>query len=272
MKLKDLLLKSQDRDYLENLTALQLNFDESVDQIDNDYLINLASIISTCINLVDLNLQYGFIGIRNSINYSVLFEVLSKLDKLTKLNLDFNYIGYLGNDDIQAFADFIAGANLTYLSLIDNNLGLLNHYNLEKIFIAIPKCKTLEHLYILADNDLHCKEDHTFNMIYQSFMNCPNLMNLEKFTPYLSKEREEQVSIIRSMIVSRVNFHNNSIFTKYFSNVFNSAQNNMIDNNHRRSSVQSNSAISSTSAQDIEEQSLNKNFFGKLQSLNCKIM
>ncbi len=269
MKLQELLSKSEDRDYLESLTVIQLNFDANIDQIDNDYLLNLSSTISTCINLEELILQYGFIGTQRELNYSVLFQVLEKLSKLEKLDLDFNYIGNLKDDNIQAFANFISTSNLTYLSLVDNNLGLLNYYNLEKIFIALPKCKNLKHLYILADNELHSKDDYTFNMIHQCFINCSNLINLECFTPYVSKEREAKASTIRAVIATRMNLNNNPILTKYFSNVFNFSENNVIDNDNKELNLQETYLLED---HNCKENNWGKNFFSKFKSLNCTIM
>lgn len=269
MKLQELLSKNEDIDYLESLTAIQLNFDENIDQIDNDYLLNLSSTISACINLEELILQYGFIGTQRELNYSVLFEVFEKLSKLKKLDLDFNYIGNLKDDNIQAFANFIATSNLTYLSLVDNDLGSLNYNNLEKIFIALPKCKNLKYLYILADNDLNSNDDYTFNMIHQCFISCPNLINLECFTPYLSKEREEKVSTIRSVIATRINFNNNQILTKYFCNVVNSSQNNVINNKELNSNLQKTYLLEEDNCQENKG---GNNFFSKFKFLNCTIM
>ena len=267
MKLKDLLFKSEDRCYLENLTELQLNFNENIDLIDNDYIVNLAAILSTCINLEELNLEYGFIGLQKEVNYNPLFEVWQTLSKLKKLILDFNCIGNLKDQDVQAFADFVAKSNLTYLSLVDNNLGFLKHNNLEKIFTALPKCINLQYLYILYNNDLDYKEDITFNMMHQSFINCSNLINLEKFTSY-SKEREQKISKIKSIIISRISFNNSPIFFKYFPNVLDVSN----KNDNKSLNSQNTSLLKDQKNLNNEENNCKNNFQRMFKLLNCQIM
>lgn len=268
--LKELLSNSEDRDYLEGLPGLQLKFDQNIDQIDNDYILNLAAILSTCINLEELNLEYGFIGLQKEVNYNPLFEVWQTLPKLKKLILDFNCIGNLKDQDVQAFADFIAKSNLNYLSLIDNNLGDLDYNNLEKIFIALPKCRNLQYLYILYNNSLDYKDDATFDMMHQSFINCSNLINLEKFSAY-SKEREDKISKIKSIIISRVTLDEKPIFFKYFSSVLNTSSNsnNINDSKELNSNLQETYLLEDNHS---EENNWGKNLLSKFKSLNCTIM
>lgn len=206
MKLTEFLRKSNDRDFLANLTRVNLILDIT-NLVDENCLLKLTDALRNCVNLQEFVLQYGFIGSNsNNTNYSIIFLALHNCQKLKNFDLAFNHVGNLDDVDIEALSFFIASSNLENISFKDNELHKLSHDNLRTLFEAIARCKNLKYLHI-SDNDFHIVDDIKFDIICTSLKNCENLLDFYMLVPYMPSERQKTIFEIKNYIIQRKNLY-----------------------------------------------------------------
>jgi hypothetical protein len=215
MKLTEFLEKSNDQNFLANLTKVNLILDIS-DVVDQNCLLKLADALWNCVNLQEFILQYGFIGINsNNTYYNIIFAALENCQELKIFDIAFNHVGNLDDSDIEALSFFIASSNLENINFKDNELNKLSHGNLRILFDAIAKCQNLKYLYI-SDNDFHMVDDIKFDIICASLKNCEKLLDFYMLVPYISSERQKKIFEIKNYITQRrdANYQHMPLFHK----------------------------------------------------------